>query len=743
MAYDPDRIKVPMKRTNPEKGKGIDPKFVPITWDEALNTIADKMIELRNNNETHKFMLMRGRYGFHNSIMYDAFPKIFGSPNNISHSSICAEAEKAGPMFTQGYWNYRDYDFDKMKYLILWGVDPIRSNRLVPGIVNKFGGMLDRMKIVTIDPLFTAAAAKSHDWLPVIPGQDGALASAMAHVILTEGIWNKEFVGDFLGGANKFVADTIVDEADFEEKHTNGVVKWWNIELKNKSAEWAEPICGIKASKIKEIAIEIAYQGARTGVWLGPGPVMKPRGTYTAMAIHALNGLLGNIDHEGGVVTGPSLSTASAPSFTNYQDEVALAGVKFPKIDQRGTLTFPAMASGNPGSGVVTGNVANGVLAENPYDIKVAIGYWCNFNFSITETERWDKAMAKVPFFAHIVTQPSEMTQFADIVLPAALHATETWNFISIKGNLHTNVSIQQPIGKRYFDAKADETEIMWLLSEKLKDKGFSNFFDYLQNEYVDPDNQAKATNADEFAIYATKFRTKPVYDKIGGWEKFKEIGVVNSDRFTFGKLIDNFPTATKKFEFYSETIKKSLQTHADKHQATIDHVLESCNYEARGELAFVPHYESPKRWGSREEYPLDFIDAKSRYNREGRSQNVNIYYEFKRCDPGDENHEDVIKINPKDAIKFGISNGDMVRVTSVLNSFEGKVKLWEGIQPGTLSKTFGQGHWAYGRTASADYSKAIQRGANNNDIMPDDYDRLSGSTSRNGGFTGVKIEKI
>jgi len=45
--YDPDRVKVPMKRTNPKKGKGVDPKFVPISWDEALNTIADKMMELR------------------------------------------------------------------------------------------------------------------------------------------------------------------------------------------------------------------------------------------------------------------------------------------------------------------------------------------------------------------------------------------------------------------------------------------------------------------------------------------------------------------------------------------------------------------------------------------------------------------------------------------------------------------------------------------------------------------------
>src|SRR3972149_1954528 len=60
--YDPDRIKVPMKRTNPQKGRGIDPMFVPISWDEALDIVADKMMELRKKNEGHKLTHIRGRY---------------------------------------------------------------------------------------------------------------------------------------------------------------------------------------------------------------------------------------------------------------------------------------------------------------------------------------------------------------------------------------------------------------------------------------------------------------------------------------------------------------------------------------------------------------------------------------------------------------------------------------------------------------------------------------------------------
>jgi hypothetical protein len=66
---------------------------------------------------------------------------------------------------------------------------------------------------------------------------------------------------------------------------------------------------------------------------------------------------------------------------------------------------------------------------------------------------------------------------------------------------------------------------------------------------------------------------------------------------------------------------------------------------------------------------------------------------------------------------------------------------LWEGVRPGCIAKTYGGGHWAYGRFAS-DYANLTETGGNNNEVLPDDYDRLSGSTARNGGFAGVKIEK-
>ena len=75
---------------------------------------------------------------------------------------------------------------------------------MIPATIKRFSGVLDRGKIAVVDPRLNTSASKAQEWLPIKPGEDGALAAAMAHVILTEGLWSKEFVGDFTGGKNLF-----------------------------------------------------------------------------------------------------------------------------------------------------------------------------------------------------------------------------------------------------------------------------------------------------------------------------------------------------------------------------------------------------------------------------------------------------------------------------------------------------------------------------------------------------------
>jgi anaerobic selenocysteine-containing dehydrogenase len=469
------------------------------------------------------------------------------------------------------------------------------------------------------------------------------------------------------------------------------------------------------------------------------------------MAVHALNGLLGSVDHEGGALAKASIPTKGLPEFDAYQDELAKKHAKAKKIDRRGTKEFPALNGGKSGGGVVTNAVADSILNDDPYEVKVLVGYMNNFVFSATGAERWEKALEKVPFTVHITTNASEFTHYADIVLPSVVTKYEKLGYLKTKANRYGTATLVQPVVNPLWDVKTDETEIPWLIAEKLKERGYSNLLDYFQNEFKDPETGKMPTNGLEFTEYYLKLQTAPLWDgkedvggdKINGWQEFLERGMWNSSPYTYKKRWGSFKTKTKKFEFYSETLKEALEGHAEKHTTTVDDILETCKYEARGEIAFIPHYESPYRWGDEQEYPFTFIDFKSKLNREGRSQNCPWYYEFKKVDVGDKSWDDVLQINPVDAEKLGIMDGDTIKVTSQVASILVKAKLWEGVRPGTVAKCYGQGHWAYGRVAAKDYHTSEPRGGSNNLLMPADYDRLSGSTVRNGGFTGVKIEKV
>lgn len=747
--YDPDRIKVPMKRTNPEKGRDQDPEFVPISWDEALDMLADRIMELRDNQETHKYMLMRGRYTYMRDILYGSMTKIIGSPNNISHSAICAEGEKFGPYYTEGFWGYRQYDVEHSRYILLWGADPLAANRQVSYYSKVWGQALDRAKVAIAEPRLSATAAKADEWIPVQPGYDGALAVAMAHVILVKGLWSKDFVGDFRDGQNRFVPGRGVQEDLFQEEYTSGLVRWWNLELKDRTPEWAQEVSGTDAQQIKRVAVEFAQAAPQAISWLGGGPVMQVRGAYASMACHALNGLVGSCDNLGGTMVSNKEYTQSFPDYDQYLDDTAKMGLKHEKIDQRGRLEFPCLKEGKSGGGVITNRAAEGILQEDPNQIKVAVAYMNNFNFSSPQGQRWDLALSKIPFLVHITTNASEFSWFADLVLPDTHHMFEKWGFLKSTGAGYRHVPLLQPIIDMPFDFKIDETEIPFLLGKKLAEKGFDQLHRYHVEQFLDPETGKAPQDEKEFSEFAAKIATQKLWDpeqyqggdRINGWEEFKRIGVWNSDPYPYRARWGKMKTKSGKFEFFSQTLQEALEEHAKKHGVDVDRVLEVCKYQARGDLSFVPHYEDPYVHGDKDEYPLLFVDHKARLNREGRSANCSWYYELKDLDPGEVNYQDVAKFNPKDAKELGLQDGDRVKIVSPVGEIECTARLWEGVRPGCVAKSYGQGHWAYGSLAAKVFGKE-PRGGNNNYILPADYDRLSGSSAYYS-TTRVKIVKI
>nr|MBC8373272.1 dehydrogenase [Planctomycetota bacterium] len=465
-------------------------------------------------------------------------------------------------------------------------------------------------------------------------------------------------------------------------------------------------------------------------------------------AAHALNGLVGAVDNFGGTMKANKEYTGKFPAPDGFMDETAKAGKKNKKIDQRGTKGFPALKKGKPGSAVVTNNAADGIISGDPYDIKLAICYMNNFAFSCPQTERWERAMAKIPFSVHVTTHASELTHFVDIVLPATHHMFEKYGYVKSHANGYRHVTLLQPSIKPLWDTKADETEFPWALAEKLAEKGFTNLLDHYKT-YKDPETGKAPTNEKEFALYALKYATQNLWDPakyqggdhFDGWNAFSKAGVWNSKPYAFRARWGKMKTKTHKFEFYSETLKAALTAHAEKHETTVDDILATCKYTAKGEQAFVPHYEEPLQWGDEKEFPFVHVDYKSRINREGRTANCPWYQEFKDLDPGDESWEDVAKLNPIDAKRLKIKNGDRIKLISKTGELECAAKLWEGVRPGTVAKCYGQGHWAYGSVAAKEFGKK-PRGGNNNDIIPADYDRLSGSTAFYG-VTRVKVVQV
>lgn len=97
------------------------------------------------------------------------------------------------------------------------------------------------------------------------------------------------------------------------------------------------------------------------------------------------------------------------------------------------------------------------------------------------------------------------MTTFADIVLPSTFNACEGLTVIAKPANMRSYASIQQPVVKRMWDLKQEETEVVWLLAARLEAKGLPNLFDGYSQEFKDPDTGKLPTNEHEFGEYAAK----------------------------------------------------------------------------------------------------------------------------------------------------------------------------------------------------------------------------------------------
>lgn len=508
--YDPARITTPLKRTNPARGRGIDPGWTEISWEQALSEVSERLKALRAGGQPESLLLLHGLNSISDEDIIRRFGDAYGTPNIVSADGLGNEADKAGEWMADGHYTQSAYDLDRTNYILSFGASILESYKPLARSLRKWGKIRrerpNRAKVVVIDPRYSVTALRSDQWVPINPGTDGALALAIAHVIISEGLY----------------------DADFVRRRTSGFDEYSRLALDYYAPEAVAAITGIPADTIRQLAREFATTRPAIA-WRGRGATSWPNGAYTSYAIFCLNALVGSIDVPGGVIYQEEPAYRPLPELA--EDDIARKGQARPALDLRKTTRFPAAA-------VVTNQVADSILEGRPYPVGMAIGFNSNFNMSAPGTGRWDEALGKVPYYVHVAPFVSEMAEYADVILPATTFM-ESWAYDhSPPGSGFAEVRLKQPVVAPLDDTRSI-IDIIFAIAGRLGGTVAQSF-------------AGIGDGAEGFVRYRTA--------SLASWDEFLEKGVWVGPDYVYYKYDRIFLTPSRKFEFRSGNLEALLK---------------------------------------------------------------------------------------------------------------------------------------------------------------------------------------
>jgi len=721
--YDPDRIKGPMKRTNPKKGRNEDPKFVPISWDEALNTIAGRLQALRDKNEQHRFALVTGRgWGQSDAGLTGTFGQLYGTPNaTLGHSSMCSDASKKAKLALDGNYDYNAYDYRNTNYLLNFGAAFLEAYRPYNNNLQTWGYIrtkAPKTKVTVVDVRVTTTGAAADHLLLVKPGTDGALALAIAHVILTEGLWNRRFVGDFTDGVNKFKTGETVDAATFTEKWTLGLIEWWNIELKDRTPKWAAEITSIPEKEIISVAREFATTKPAMAIF-ERGPTTHTNATYNGLTIHSLNALIGSMYAVGGLMNQMGVPYGSLPvKVDDFLDDAAkeAAGRKMPRFDRVGTKEWPFAVN------MIQG-IANYQLEGKPYKLDTLMLYLTNPIYSTPDCTKWEKALQDV-FLIGTSPFPDETSVFADIIVPDTTYLERLQDCPTYPWQGFPVTSLRVPAVKPLHDCKTFGDTLIEI-GKRMKGP---------MGEYY-----KKLDSVENVIKHLAKgFEKVPGDNGVNSYESWIEKGVWFKKPYIYRQINGDFfewDGADYRKPMSDADVKaKLLKTPSGKIELKSSYLAKYADYvtEKLGvpkEKVPFPQWVEPKYTGGGD---LFFVTPKTPMHAEGRSANIPQAISIYQPVSGGRN-EMFLEMHPAAARQRGLKNGDRVKITSNVGSLHSRVHVTPAARPDTVVLPFGFGHWAQGRWAKS-------RGANVSEIIPNVSDPISGLTSNYS--VKVRVEK-
>jgi anaerobic selenocysteine-containing dehydrogenase len=374
--YHPDRLLHPMRRTGP-KGSG---QFEQISWDEALDEITTRWKAIID--EYGPQAIIPYSYLGHQGLVHglnggDAFFNKMGA--TVCERTFCGEGSCTAWLLTVGPTAGLDPEsYVHSKFIVIWGCNSVSTNLHHWHIVKD--AQKRGAKVVVIDP-YRSRTAKEADWhIAPKPGTDGALAMAMMHTIIEEGLQDQDYVDNYTVGF-----------AELAER------------VKTRTPEWAEKITGIPAEEIRVFAREYATTQP-AAIRLGVALERNFGGGQAIRAVTCLPALTGAWRHVGG----------GATQFPVWEHPYKFDVISRPDLIPEGTRVINA---------IQIGRALNG---EMNLDVPIKSMMCWNAN-PVTQAAETDKIveglMREDLFMVSAEHFLSDTASYADIVLPAAMGA--------------------------------------------------------------------------------------------------------------------------------------------------------------------------------------------------------------------------------------------------------------------------------------------------------------------------------
>ena len=643
--YSPERLLYPMLRVG-KRGEG---KFKRVSWDEALDYVAKKMVELRNNYGPTALLdqsYAGASYGvLHKSDQIEGllgrFLGMFGCrTNSWSVPSYQGTTFSSRMTFGTIHDGNEDDTFAHSKLIIMWGWNPAYTfhggNTFYYMRLAKQRGC----KFVLVDPQYTdSAGVYDAWWIPIRPNTDAAMLAGMAHYIFTNNLQDQDFINKFCQGMDEgTMPEQFKDKENFKDYILG---KYDNTP---KTPEWAEKICGVPAADI----IKLADMYARTkpaALKASWAPGRNSYGEqYNRMAA-ALQAMTGNIGILGGCAEGVGKGW-HAESVAYPYDENANLWFASIKSDRWAhcVLNYPNVKREEigcwPRNDETDGQIPNikGIFWQG--------SDWFN---QLTNINKEIQAVEKLEL---VVCMDSTITPsgiWADVLLPVATHFERhdvalPW----YKGHYYIHrPKVIEPLGESRSDFQIF-TELAYRLEalepERLKDFGKRYNPRATRDYFQNPDEVDEA--------YLQAWWTDKVQYHQGvtmSWEEFKQLGIykfiLDKPHVAFRAQIESgkpFETASGKIEIlsgYLASIKDWTRT--------------QFGYE----IPYIPKWIEPFESLNHEkakEYPYHLVTPHPRWRTHSIFNNIPWLRET---------YAQEITINASDAKQLGVRTGDVVEV--------------------------------------------------------------------------------